>query len=33
MELLIAGVLLWCAVHFVPTLAKNLKRRLSIAWG
>jgi uncharacterized membrane protein len=28
MELLIAGVLLWCAVHFVPTLAKDFKASL-----
>lgn len=28
MEILIAGVFLWCAVHFVPTLAKGLKETL-----
>ncbi len=33
MELLIAGVLLWCAVHFVPTLAKNFKASLVTRMG
>lgn len=28
MELLITGVLLWCVVHFVPTLAKGFKASL-----